>query len=343
MGIRPTTAPVYTRRWNRRSPSSGHAQRPGDDVRHERARGRRRPDRLPGSLRALQIWFYERIEELKSKVYLIFYQPYGTAPTSLAPRSTDGGHLVGWAPRADVDGRPGLRHQSCFEWRTVQQALQYSSAVLGSGAFSMRSASLLSSRNRRDEGVDQILSMTTGRARRRHGLGVARLVRFPEMRANKIGMDLSLLVPKAELKSRALGEEELLQRGRDRRGRQGRSVIDNNFKYASTSRPSRSPARKSRDRAPLLYPGQYKLILKISDGNQNAEGASFEALTPRAAGRPPPELVAAGARKARRRGQIKTSACCLRPSRSARRQRDRHGDPALEDAVFGERQDGNSI
>ena len=34
-----------------------------------------------------------------------------------------------------------------------------------------------------------------------------KLVRFPEVRANKIGMDLSLLVPKAELKARALGEE----------------------------------------------------------------------------------------------------------------------------------------
>ena len=31
----------------------------------------------------MQIWFYERIEALKSKVYLIFYQPYGSGPYKL--------------------------------------------------------------------------------------------------------------------------------------------------------------------------------------------------------------------------------------------------------------------
>src|SRR5262249_29345074 len=45
-----------------------------------------------------------------------------------------------------------------------------------------------------------------------------------------------------------------------------------------------------------LYPGEYKLILKISDGNQNAEGRLSEALTvPEQPDAPPPQIAAARA------------------------------------------------
>ena len=50
--------------------------------------------------------------------------------------------------------------------------------------------------------------MTTELATGSLPLAVAKLVRFPEMRANKIGVDLSLLVPKNDLASRDLGEEK---------------------------------------------------------------------------------------------------------------------------------------
>ena len=247
----------------------------------------------------LQIWFYERIEALKSKVYLIFYQPYGTGAYKLwLPIDGMGVLYVGVGSSGGMSmGARAPDIQSCFEWRTVQQALQYSSAVLGSGAFSMRSASLLfQPPTVETEGVDQILSMTTDVREGATALGVARLVRFPELRANKIGMDLSLLVPKAELKSRSLGEESFYNVDVIGEVVKDDRLIDN-FKYRFDI-PTQEIAG---EKIPVtvrryLYPGQYKLILKISDGNQNAEGHLTEALNvPEQPDAPPPELVAARA------------------------------------------------
>ncbi len=247
----------------------------------------------------LQIWFYERIEALKSKVYLIFYQPYGTGAYKLwLPIDGLGVLYVGVGSSGGMSmGARAPDIQSCFEWRTVQQALQYSSAVLGSGAFSMRSASLLfQPPTVETEGVDQILSMTTDVREGATALGVARLVRFPELRANKIGMDLSLLVPKAELKARSLGEESFYNVDVIGEVVKDDRLIDN-FKYRFDI-PTQEIAG---EKIPVtvrryLYPGQYKLILKISDGNQNAEGHLAEALNvPEQPDAPPPEMVAARA------------------------------------------------
>jgi Ca-activated chloride channel homolog len=247
----------------------------------------------------LQIWFYERIEAMKSKVYLIFYQPYGTGAYKLWLPIDGMGVLyvgVGSSGGMAMGARPP-DIQSCFEWRTVQQALQYSAAVLGSGAFSMRSASLLfQPPTVETEGVDQILSMTTDVREGATALGVARLVRFPELRANKIGMDLSLLVPKVELRARSLGEESFYNVDVIGEVVKDDRLIDN-FKY----RFDIPTLEIAGEKIPVtvrryLYPGQYKLILKISDGNQNAEGHLSEALTvPEQPDAPPPEIVAARA------------------------------------------------
>ncbi|MEX1244144.1 MAG: VWA domain-containing protein [Thermoanaerobaculia bacterium] len=247
----------------------------------------------------LQIWFYERIEALKSKVYLIFYQPYGTGPYKLwLPIDGMGVLYVGvGASRGMSMGARPPDIERCFEWRTVQQAIQYSSAILGSGAFSMQSASVLfRPPSVETEGVDQILSMTTDAREGAAAIGVARLVRFPELRANKIGMDLSLLVPKSELKARALGEESFYNVDVIGEVVKDDRLIDN-FKYRFDI-PTQEIAG---EKIPVtvrryLYPGQYKLILKISDGNQNAEGHLSEALNvPEQPDAPPPELVAARA------------------------------------------------
>jgi Ca-activated chloride channel family protein len=187
--------------------------------------------------------------------------------------------------------------ERCFEWRTVEQAIQYTSAILGLGAFSMQTSSILmQAPTVETEGVDQILSMTTDLHEGSASLGVARLVRFPEQRANKIGMDLSLLVPKAELKARALGEEsfynvdvigEVVKEDR---------LIDN-FKY----RFDIPTGEIGGEKIPLtvrryLYPGDYQLVLKVSDGNQNAEARLTEPLVvPDQPDAPPPQIAAARA------------------------------------------------
>jgi Ca-activated chloride channel family protein len=244
----------------------------------------------------LQIWFYERLEALKSKVYLIFYRQYGIGEYKL------------WLP---LDGEsvligngqsfgPGARKvdvTQCPEYRTVRQAESYSAAVLGTGAMSMAGASVLfQPPTVETEGVDQILNMTTEMAPNAVTLGVAKLIRFPDQRANKIGVDLSLLVPRDELKSKQLGEEifynvdvigEIVKDDR---------LIDN-FKYRFDIPTDEVGGEK----IPLtvrryLYPGEYKLVLKVSDGNQNAEARITDAIrVPEQPDAPPPMEAAARA------------------------------------------------
>ena len=210
--------------------------------------------------------------------------------------------------------------QSCPEWRTVSQAISYTSAVLGPGAFAMVGAGkLFEPPTIETEGVDQILNMTTDLHENSTNLAVNKLVRFPELRANKLGMDLSLLVPKADLKPRSLGEETFYNVDiigeivRDDR------LIDN-FKY----RFDIPTGEIASDKIPLtvrryLYPGQYKLVLKISDGNQNAEGRITETLTvPEQPDAPPPRWSRPAPTARRPSTRCRTARCCPRPSRCCR-------------------------
>jgi len=246
----------------------------------------------------IQIWFYERLEVLKSKVYLIFYEPYGVGPYKLwLPLDGEGVLELGGGGIAahHVD------YQRCFEWRTVRQAINYTSAVLGSGVMAMAGASkLFEPPVIETEGVDQILSMTTDTAAGAASLAVARFVRFPEQRANKIGVDISLLVSKGDLKARTLGEESVYNVDVVGEVVKEDRLIDN-FKY----RFDVSTAEVSADKIPLtvrryLYPGEYNLVLKVSDGNQNAEGRLSEKLTvpEQADAMPPLEAAARGEARA---------------------------------------------
>jgi Ca-activated chloride channel family protein len=254
----------------------------------------------------LQIWYYERIESLKSKVYLIFYQALGMGPYKMwLPLEGRGVLLVGVGSQVMAARVPDI--QRCPDWRAVEQALAYSASALGPGAFGMKSQSeLLEGPVVETEGVDQILSMTTDLHEGAADLAVARLIRFPDMRSNKLGMDLSLLVPKAELRPRALGEESFYNVDVIGEVVKDDRLIDN-FKYRFDI-----PAGEiGGEKIPLtvrryLYPGSYRLVLKISDGNQNAEGRLSEALVvPEQPDAPPPELAAARADSRAAIGKLK--------------------------------------
>ena len=244
----------------------------------------------------LQIWYYERLESMKSKAYLIFYEPYGMPPYKMwLPIDGRGVLFVGVGSQS-VGARP-VDLQRCFEWRSVEQAISYTTQLLGGGAFGLQSLSkILEPPTVETEGVDTILSMTTDLHQGAADLPVAKLVRFPEMRANKMGVDLSLLVPKAELRPRALGEESFYNVDVIGEVVKDDRLIDN-FKY----RFDIPVGEIGGEKIPLtvrryIYPGQYKLVLKISDGNQNAEGRLAESLVvPEQPDAPPPELVAARA------------------------------------------------
>ena len=248
----------------------------------------------------LQIWYYERLESLKSKVYLIFYEPMGVGEYKLwTPVDGENVLTVGNGGISASQSSPLRRVDitRCTEWRTVRQAIAYSTAALGSGPMSMVGASkLFQPPTVETEGVDQVLSMTTELAAGAAPLALVKLVRFPEQRANKIGVDLSLLVPKKDLKSRSLGEETFYNVDVIGEVVKGDRLMDN-FKYRFDVPTGEIGA----DRIPLtvrryLYPGEYKLILKVSDGNQSAEGRISESLTvPEQPDPPTPEEVAARA------------------------------------------------
>ncbi len=250
----------------------------------------------------IQIWYYDRLEVLKSKVYLIFYEPYGIGDYKLwLPLDGEGVLQVG----GGFGSSSGMRSPTsrrvdtdrCLETRTLRQAIAYSTAVLGSGASSLAgSGKLFQPPTIETEGVDQILTMTTELATGSVPLGVAKLVRFPEMRANKIGVDLSLLVSKSDLKARDLGEEKFYNVDVIGEVVKGERLIDN-FKYRFDIPTQEIGGEK----IPLtvrryLYPGDYNLVLKVSDGNQSAEGRITDKLTvPEQPDAPPPEVAAARA------------------------------------------------
>ncbi|HSD72045.1 MAG TPA: VWA domain-containing protein [Thermoanaerobaculia bacterium] len=250
----------------------------------------------------IQIWYYDRLEVLKSKVYLIFYVPYGVGNDYKLWLPLDGEGVLevgGGFGSSAAGGRPpigGRRvdYDRCPETRTLRQAISYTSAVLGSGASALAGAGkLFQPPVIETEGVDQILTMTTELATGSAPLGLAKLVRFPEMRANKIGVDLSLLVAKSDLKPRDLGEEKFYNVDVIGEIVKGERLIDN-FKY----RFDIPTQEVGGEKIPLtvrryLYPGDYNLVLKVSDGNQSAEGRITDKLTvPEQPDAPPPEVLA---------------------------------------------------
>jgi len=248
----------------------------------------------------IQIWYYDRLESLKSKVYLIFYAPYGIGPDYKLWLPLDGegvlqvGGGLGGAAAGRSPGGRRIDYDRCPETRTLRQAMAYATAVLGSGATGLAGAGkLFQPPIIETEGVDQILTMTTELATGSAPLGLAKLVRFPEMRANKIGVDLSLLVAKNDLKARDLGEEKFYNVDVIGEVVKGERLIDN-FKYRFDI-----PIQEvGGEKIPLtvrryLYPGEYNIVLKVSDGNQSAEGRLTDKLTvPEQPDAPPPDVVA---------------------------------------------------
>ena len=249
------------------------------------------PVNCPEAFVPIQIWYYERLEALKNKVYLVFYKQYGM------------GDLKLWLP---IDGIEKLginsigvnmreAQQSCFDAQNLQEAIQYTSQILGPGINGMAEAEkMFVPPPVETEGIDRFLGLTTQVSASAAPLPIEKSVIFPESRDGKIACDVSVLLPRKDLALRDLGDQkfydidvvgEIVQHDR---------MLDN-FKYRFDI-PSDEVAG---DNLPLtlrryLYPGDYEIRLKAADANRKAEGRFAEALrVPEEPQTPPPLLAAA--------------------------------------------------
>ena len=238
----------------------------------------------------IQIWYYERIEELRmSKVLLLFYQQLGVGDYRMwTPLDGQAALIVGNIA-GGLNGIGGRRVDvtRCAEYRDVIAAVNTVAANFGV-IGGMKMADDLKTAAKPDvEGADRILQMTTDLQTGAANLPVQRVFRFPELIGSRMRMELAVLLERESLTKKQIGEEsfydvdlvgEVVRDGR---------LIDNfryrfDFPASSVSGPF-VPLTIERE----LYPGDYQLRVKVQDANRNAAALIKEHLrvpdTPEAA------------------------------------------------------------
>lgn len=230
----------------------------------------------------IQIWYYERIEELRmSKVLLLFYQQFGVGDYRLwTPLDGQAALIVGnIAGTMAGGGAQRVDVTRCPDYRDVSAAVNSVAVTFGTiGAVKM--ADDLRTAAKPDvEGADRILQMTTDLQPGTAPLPVQRVFRFPELVGNRMRMDLAVLLERDSLTKKQIGDESFFDV--DLVGevvREGRLV--DNFRYrfdfpvSSVNGPF-VPLTIERE----LYPGEYLLRVKIQDANRNAAALIKEHLT----------------------------------------------------------------
>jgi VWFA-related protein len=229
----------------------------------------------------IQIWYYERLESLRlSKVILLFYQPFGAGDYRIwtpmdGPQAVVAGGLPGGIG-ANASRR--VDFSRCAESRDVQAALSAVSATFGSMGAMKLSYDIRQGPKPDVEGADHILQMTTDLQAGAATLPVQRVFRFPEAIGSRMRMELAVLLERDSLTKKQIGEEtffdvdvvgEVVRDGR---------LIDN-FRYrfdfpASTINGPFVPLTIERD----LYPGDYRLKVKVADANRNSAALISEKL-----------------------------------------------------------------
>lgn len=221
----------------------------------------------------IELWYYERLDSLRmNKVTLLFYQPFGTGNFRLWT-PLDGSQAVLVGGIAGLAGiAPGRRIDvtSCQEWREVQGAMATAAGAFGTMGAQKMVDSLKTGPKPDVEGVDRILLMTTDLDPAAAKLPVQRVFRFPEMVASKIRVEVSLLLERETLGTKALGEETFYDLDVVGEVIKGGKLVDN-FRYrfdfpASTVSGAFLPLNLER----FLYPGEYRLKIKVADANRNA-------------------------------------------------------------------------
>ncbi|MGZ5428119.1 MAG: VWA domain-containing protein, partial [Thermoanaerobaculia bacterium] len=228
----------------------------------------------------LQIWYYERLESLQlSRVVLLFYQPFGAGDYKMwTPLDGAQSIIVGNSPGTLGGGGRRVDTSRCPEARDVQAALSTVSATFGLSGSLRMSDDIKQGPKPDVEGADHILQMTTDLQAGAATLPVQRVFRFPEAIGSRIRMELAVLLERDSLTKKQIGEEtffdidvvgEVVRDGR---------LIDN-FRYrfdfpASTIHGPFVPLTVERD----LYPGDYRLKVKVADANRNSAALISEKL-----------------------------------------------------------------
>ncbi|HQQ79270.1 MAG TPA: VWA domain-containing protein [Thermoanaerobaculia bacterium] len=230
----------------------------------------------------LQIWYYERIEELRmSKVLLLFYQQLGVGDYRLwTPLDGQGALIVGNIA-GGLSGGPGGRRVDvtrCSEYRDVMAAVNTVAATFGT-IGGMKMADDLKTAAKPDvEGADRILQLTTDIPAGAAVLPIQRVFRFPELVGSRMRMELAVLLERESLTKKQIGEEsfydidlvgEVVRDGR---------LVDNfryrfDFPVSSVNGPF-VPLTIERE----LYPGEYQFRVKVQDANRNAAALIKERL-----------------------------------------------------------------
>lgn len=223
----------------------------------------------------IELWYYERLETIRmSKVLLLFYQPFGAGDYRLwTPLEGNQAIIVGGIGGLGASGAAVSRSVDvtrCSEWREINGAISSANAIFGTMGAQKLVEDLKTGPKPDVEGVDKILLMTTDLDPAAAKLPVQRVLRFPEMVASKIRMEISVLLERATLGTKALGEETFYDLDVVGEIIKGGKLVDN-FRYrfdfpASTVKGAFLPLNLER----FLYPGEYRLKVKIADSNRNA-------------------------------------------------------------------------
>jgi len=228
------------------------------------------------------IWFYERMESMRlSKVPLLFYQRFGVGDYKLwtpmdGAMALQVGGSLGASAMSGANRRVDITR--CLEYRDINQAMGAIQAIFGATGALKMAEDLRSGPKPDVEGVDSILLMTTDVAANALQLPVQRTLRFPEMTANKMRMELAVMLERSTLSTKKLGEETFFDIDVVGEVIKGEKLIDNfryrfDFPVSSVNGPF-VPLTIERD----LYPGEYKLKVKVADANRNAAALISEKL-----------------------------------------------------------------
>ncbi len=221
----------------------------------------------------LEIWYYERLESLRmSKVTLLFYQPFGTGDFRLwTPlEGAQALYVGGIAGLTGIGTGRTVDITRCPEWREINGAMGAAASIFGTMGAQKMIDELKEGEKPDVEGVDKILLMTTDLDPSAARLPVQRVLRFPEMVASKIRMEISVLLERNTLGTKQLGEETFYDLDVVGEIVKGGRLVDN-FRYrfdfpASTVKGAFLPVNIER----YLFPGEYRLKVKIADSNRNA-------------------------------------------------------------------------